>query len=457
MKIGDKVLDRREEDYNRFFKDVSTRPRVSLTSAIEDARKVSSGDGRLPAPGFSRAARVAPETPNSSSQAKDENNAALAQALAAFHLLLNLPRHFDEKHCREWHSRLVAQAKRLLELRRITFEETPLEDGLTQLVISPISGHSHLNEFAHDVARKLGGIAFVYSPKDLLKPEGKGARASFHREKNRILLPKGFLDHPRIDDAIYHEVLHAVFHDLLKNGISSLFHGWVRSLDRKRPMWNSPQYRFRMSLEELATHALNLHLIAEDWRSAIDEKNRETAFSLQKRLRRKSTTLFAIGTEAAGLLERALIALEMGTSLRLEFHRPQGEDVGLTPVLWARLTFEGIEVKLPLLPGTEDVALRWERHVNGQREVTVRDEISELFRRRIEMQRKIAEEIATQADSALQGLAILDESVPPSVPSELWEILCGPRILSFQYLRWGDSHSQKQEAGAWPTINRRRP
>src|SRR6185437_2874981 len=168
-------------------------------------------------------------------------------------------------------------------------------DGLIQLVITPVRGRSHLNDFAFDVARNLGGIAFVYSPKDLLKPEGNRARASFHREKNRILLPKGFLDHPRIDDAIYHEVLHAVFHDLLKNGVGSLFHGWVRSLDRRQPMWNSPQYRFRMSLEELATHALNLHSLGEDWRAAIECGEHELAAALQKRLRRKANTLFAIG------------------------------------------------------------------------------------------------------------------------------------------------------------------
>jgi hypothetical protein len=430
-------LDRREDDLNSYFKDVSTRPKINLTTALSDG---------LSDPSVTqRAARLARELSPGFGIKKQfpviVNEAAEAKALAAFHQSLAAPRGPEDDRCRRWHERLVELAKILLDLRGIAFEEVPGTDGCNQLVILPVAGRSHLNDFAHDVSTQLDGIAFVYSPRDLLKPEGSNnARASFHREKNRILLPKGFLDHPRIDDAIYHEVLHAVFHDLLKNGITSLFHGWVRSHDRVRPMWPSPHYRFRMSLEELATHALNLQLIAVDYRMAL-QRQTPAAEALLRRLRMKATTLNAIATEVASLLGKALGQLGDGAPLKLDLSAADPKAPSLVSLLWVRLFLDHIEIRMPLVASDPAELSAWEALTRGDRvgeaAEVARNGVRERFLRRLRAQKEVAAEMSGQTADILRWLSAYAEpslsGLPPS-DDRFWELVSAPRNLSLQYL-----------------------
>jgi hypothetical protein len=115
----------------------------------------------------------------------------------------------------------------------------------------------------------------------------------------------------------------------------------------------------------------------------------------------------------------------------------------LVSLLWARLFFEHIEIRMPLVQPDTETAQRWLLLSRGDRigdaaEIAEKDVRSE-FERRLQMQKDLATEMSGQTADILRWLAQFGDSAIkklPAIDEKFWDLVSAPRNLSLQFLNW---------------------
>ena len=164
-------------------------------------------------------------------------------------------------------------SRRLFEAAKVVFAESKTNVTVMDeqaFMILPEPTGSWLNRLAAGLQKE--DEQLMYFSRGLVQDQGMGAffNDSILTLPHEAVLGLGVYDLKTAYayGATLHEARHGYFAFLLKKGVDSLFHGWFKSIDGKRPISDIAKslYNFNMSLDELSTFPLHLRI----WASAID-------------------------------------------------------------------------------------------------------------------------------------------------------------------------------------------
>lgn len=172
----------------------------------------------------------------------------------------------------------------------------------------PEKGSSKLNKLAQAIDEKFAEARLVYHP---LAIKNENASGMFSPSKNTVYISHESIVSGRVDYVVVHELMHAnFFNRFLMEGRFSPFHGEVRPLAGLK-LSNMTAYENYMSLEEVATHSLNVHMAGKrlwlNWEMPrVSRKYVETLVA-------KTNLAKAIADKAVSVMDQALKQIENNT------------------------------------------------------------------------------------------------------------------------------------------------
>lgn len=115
-----------------------------------------------------------------------------------------------------------------------------------------------LNQLACSIYDKFNGSHLLYAPG--INKE-RGAYGMYSPAKNWVFISHGTIIQLRPDRTGVHELMHAFFDQVKREqGINSLFHGKIHAVEGKEISARKSGYKTYMSLEEVTTHGMNVHI-----------------------------------------------------------------------------------------------------------------------------------------------------------------------------------------------------
>lgn len=176
-------------------------------------------------------------------------------------------------------------------------------------IISPHSKKgSKLNNLAAAVYEKFDEAKVVFYPSAIKKENASGM---FSPSKNTIYISHESVVTAKVDYVVVHELMHAnLFNRYLMEGKFSPFHGDITPLAGKK-LSGLSAYEKYVSLEEVATHALNVHMAGKklwlNWEMPRIQRK------YVDQLRSKAKLANEISYKAMNMMDEALKKLENDT------------------------------------------------------------------------------------------------------------------------------------------------
>lgn len=281
---------------------------------------------------------------------------------------------------------------------------------------------SNLNQLLFDLKKKRPSIKFIFSPKKLLRLEedeesGEGfykvANASYNSDKTSVQLPVDSIATGEVTDSVHHEILHGIFDYFRDEGVDSAFHGRFTAVDEDIPIWNSSTYNKHLSIEEFATHSLNLRLIAIKIETLLKESpyHKSKVAELVHKAQRRAKSMVGFSKPALRTLRKIRKSLLVNDGKVEVVWNSINED----PYYMANLFMGNVEYSIPLPTFTNRTPVEKRK--------------TEILRK-LDMQIKIA-------SGVLKMCTAIKEAEKPMTKNQVeafLDLLNSPRDLTLDYI-----------------------
>lgn len=171
-----------------------------------------------------------------------------------------------------------------------------------------------LNQLADSIYDKFNGTHIIYAPG---VNKTRGAYGMYSPNKNLVFISHGTIVQLRPDRTGVHELMHAFFDQVKRErGINSLYHGKIHALEGKTITARKTGYDTYMSLEEVTTHGMNVHIESKRLYKLHQEGKYSTG--LIKFIRERAVTGREIALQGKEVMEEILPLVDLAEIKRVE-------------------------------------------------------------------------------------------------------------------------------------------
>lgn len=171
-----------------------------------------------------------------------------------------------------------------------------------------------LNQLADSIYDKFNGTHLVYAPS---VNKSRSAYGMYSPSQNMVFISHGTIVQLRPDRTGVHELMHAFFDQVKREkGINSLFHGKIHAHEGKTITARKTGYDTYMSLEEVTTHGMNVHIESKRLYKLHEQGKYSTG--LIKFIRERAVTGREIAFQGKEVMETILPLVDEARIVRME-------------------------------------------------------------------------------------------------------------------------------------------